>query len=103
VERNPLRAGLVERAESWPWSSLTWWTGGPRPDYAEAGPGARPGGGLDWGHGPLAPGGVARRRGGGGGGAAGGSEPWAEATARRLGLEASLRPRGRPRKHDRKT
>jgi hypothetical protein len=22
VERNPLRAGLVERAEDWPWSSL---------------------------------------------------------------------------------
>ena len=25
VERNPLRAGLVERAEDWPWSSLHWW------------------------------------------------------------------------------
>src|SRR5579864_3129721 len=24
VERNPLRASLVERAESWPWSSLAW-------------------------------------------------------------------------------
>ncbi len=23
IERNPLRAGLVERAESWPWSSLS--------------------------------------------------------------------------------
>ena len=22
IERNPLRAGLVERAEAWPWSSL---------------------------------------------------------------------------------
>jgi len=25
VERNPLRAGLVGRAEDWPWSSLAWW------------------------------------------------------------------------------
>ena len=25
VERNPLRGGLVERAEDWPWSSLYWW------------------------------------------------------------------------------
>ena len=24
IERNPLRAGLVERAEDWPWSSLRW-------------------------------------------------------------------------------
>ncbi len=24
VERNPLRAGLVERAEDWPWSSPAW-------------------------------------------------------------------------------
>ena len=26
VERNPLRGGLVDRAEDWPWSSLAWWT-----------------------------------------------------------------------------
>src|SRR5262249_45068832 len=24
IERNPLRAGLVDRAEAWPWSSLRW-------------------------------------------------------------------------------
>jgi len=24
VERNALRAGLVERAEQWPWGSLSW-------------------------------------------------------------------------------
>ena len=24
IERNPLRAGLVDRAESWQWSSLRW-------------------------------------------------------------------------------
>jgi putative transposase len=29
VEANPVRAGLVERAEDWPWSSLSW--SGPEP------------------------------------------------------------------------
>ena len=32
VERNPLRAGLVRRAEAWPWLSLAWRTVGKRPD-----------------------------------------------------------------------
>jgi putative transposase len=27
IERNPLRAGLVERAEAWRWSSLRWVSG----------------------------------------------------------------------------
>ena len=26
VERNPVRAGLAESAEQWPWSSLRWWS-----------------------------------------------------------------------------
>src|SRR5438445_11532116 len=32
VERNPLRANLVGRAEEWPWSSLAWRTSGSRPE-----------------------------------------------------------------------
>ncbi|HUY31645.1 MAG TPA: transposase, partial [Pirellulales bacterium] len=32
VERNPLRAGLVQRAESWAWSSLTWRPSRKRPE-----------------------------------------------------------------------
>jgi REP-associated tyrosine transposase len=32
VERNPVRAGLANRAEAWPWSSLSWRSGGRRPE-----------------------------------------------------------------------
>ena len=32
VERNPLRAKLVRRAEAWAWSSLAWRPGGKRPE-----------------------------------------------------------------------
>jgi putative transposase len=44
VERNPLRAGLVERAQDWPWSSL-------QPGHGDAGPVLDPGPvprGADW-------------------------------------------------------
>src|SRR4051812_14079060 len=53
VERNPLRAGLVARAEDWAWSSLVGWlagdpllwrrrAGAPRPARGRAGGGAPP-------------------------------------------------------------
>ena len=42
VERNPVRAGLVERAEQWPWSSARFWGVDARPLYLHAGPVARP-------------------------------------------------------------
>jgi putative transposase len=45
VERNPLRAGLVARAEKWPWSSLSWRTGGERPVWLSDWPVACP---SDW-------------------------------------------------------
>jgi putative transposase len=32
VERNPLRANLVRRAEAWAWSSLSWRSTGQRPE-----------------------------------------------------------------------
>lgn len=33
VERNPLRANLVDHAEDWLWSSLTWRSKGERPAF----------------------------------------------------------------------
>jgi putative transposase len=45
VERNPLRANLVDRAQAWPWSSLGWWRHGDRPVYLSDGPFNRP---ADW-------------------------------------------------------
>ena len=38
VERNPLRAGLVEHAEDWEWSSLPTWLKSPRPKLLHEGP-----------------------------------------------------------------
>jgi putative transposase len=104
VERNALRANLVERAEDWRWSSLwrrhcgvpeaaellsDWPTGIPgnwratvnRPQNAAELDGIR----------------LAVRR-----GRPFGSPAWITRTANRLGLESTLRPRGRPRKENRR-
>ena len=98
IERNALRAALVERAEDWRWSSLSSWRSS-EPD--ETWPLARPlPCGPDWSdhvNQPQTDGEVeaiqrAIRR-----GAPLGSPTWVEATARRLGLESMLRPRRRPK------
>jgi putative transposase len=103
VERNALRAGLVERAEAWRWSSLWRRVSGSREQRAilHDWPLPEP---RDWvklvnrpetqaeldamrrcvlRSQPL------------------GSQSWVEKTARALGLESTLRPRGRPRRRDR--
>jgi putative transposase len=48
VERNPLRANLVARAEDWPWSSLAWRVSGVRPDMLAQWPVACPRDWLAW-------------------------------------------------------
>ena len=45
VERNPVRAQLVSRAELWRWTSLAWRTGGERPELLADWPIACP---SDW-------------------------------------------------------
>src|SRR6185503_14535147 len=50
VESNPLRAGLVERAEAWPWSNLSRGTG---PPLLDAGPVARGANWLEWVNAPM--------------------------------------------------
>lgn len=100
VERNAVRAKLVERAEDWRWSSL-WRRSQGDPlvkELLSAWPVARP---SDW------PRRVNRaltiaeltaiRRSVERGQPYGGPR-WVSSTARRLGLESTLRPRGRPRK-----
>ncbi len=101
VERNPVRAALVQRAEDWVWSSL-WRSLHPAEDEEKpilsAWPIPRP---RDW----LARvnraltkkeleairTSVVRGR-------PFGTEAWQEATANQLGLESTFRPRGRPKK-----
>lgn len=100
VERNALRAGLVARAEDWPWCSLH------KRQSADAkaasllsdGPIPRPSDWLDRVNRPLnqaefeALRKCIRR------GRPFGTEGWVKTIARRLGLESALRPRGRPRR-----
>jgi putative transposase len=101
VERNALRAGLVRRAEDWRWSSLgrfergiatPWlsdWPDGGRPELRLWLPEVNR---AETEAEKLALWRSVDR------GSPFGEEAWMERTAARLGLESSLRPRGRPRK-----
>jgi putative transposase len=98
VERNALRAGLVRRAELWRWCSLWQWANERTDVTLQRWPLPRP---NQWirlvnqveTEAELAAVRQAVRR-----GSPFGAESWQKRTAARLGLEATLRPRGRPRK-----
>ncbi len=101
AERNPVRAKLVRRAENWPWSSAhCWLPGAERPIWLATGPVER---GPDWlarVNAALTASELAAVRASVVRGAPHGEEKWRRQTAERLGLESTLRPRGRPRKSD---
>jgi putative transposase len=95
IERNPVRAGLVERAQDWRWSSAALADDAPMLDV---GPVSRPEGWLEHVNRLQTESEleavrecIRRRR-------PYGDLAWMEKAARQLGLEASLRPLGRPRK-----
>lgn len=98
VERNALRAGLVERAEDWRWGSLWRWLQKrePEPPLLSPWPIARLPNWVERVNTPLREGELKavrhciRRS------SPLGEKDWIESTARRLGLESTLRPRGRP-------
>ena len=102
VERNPLRATLVDRAQDWPWSSLRLWRLHNRPSYLTGGPMSRP---ADWvrrvnradseAELEALRKSVARS-------SPFGSKPWQTRSATRHALQSTLRPRGRPPKKDEK-
>lgn len=117
VERNPLRAGLVTRAEAWPWSSLG--ALDPRdpadpeaPDAEQfdpaldqapapplhAGPLPRPANWRAWVNEAEDPDQLAALRHSVKRSAPWGTPVWTRRTAKRLGIAPSLRPRGRPPK-----
>lgn len=92
VERNPLRANLVRKAENWAWSSLVWRSGVQRPAMLSDWPIPCP---RNW----LARVGAAQTKGeveavrrSIARGAPFGDERWTKRTAAHLGLESSLRP-----------
>jgi putative transposase len=102
AERNPLRANLVRRAEAWLWSSLYWRAKGTRPTMLSDWPVPCP---INWVtlvNAVQTEAELAALRQSIVRGAPFGNERWAERTAKRLGLESSLRPRGRPRKPPKK-
>lgn len=97
VERNALRAELVSRAEDWKWSSLPLWQGGDRLLW-KGNPPVRDARWLKRVNEPLSAGDLQRLRHSVSRGRPYGSDVWTRETAERLGLESSLRPRGRPPK-----
>jgi putative transposase len=102
VERNAVRARLVRQAQRWPWGSARYWAEPEgRPVYLAEGPVPRPPGWLEWVNRPLTTAELEAVRRSVQRGAPYGSPAWCEKTARRLGLEFTLRPRGRPRKVER--
>lgn len=98
VEANPLRAGLVERAEAWPWSSLAIRCGARKEIALDPGPKRLP---EEWPRHvqtavePTEQEAIGRclKR-----GCPYGSQQWVTKTVRLLGLQSTLRPRGRPKK-----
>src|SRR5262245_37714891 len=95
VERNPLRAGLVDRAEFWRWSSLGRY--GSFCDQLQLGawPIPRPPNWIDWVNEPVTAAELAAVRHSVKRSAPFGEPSWVTRTASDLGIEASLRKPGR--------
>lgn len=99
VERNPLRAKLVRRAEQWRWGSLYRWRRGTQADrqLLAAWPLPRKPRWVAHVKKPLTDVELAAVRHCIERGRPYGGTAWHDRTVRRLGLETTLRPRGRPR------
>jgi putative transposase len=100
AERNALRAGLVKRAEDWPWSSAAI-----RSEGSEAarkrlhpGPVRLPANWLQFVNKPQTEREIDALRRSVVRGTPFGSERWAQTVVKRLGLQSTIRPRGRPKK-----
>lgn len=98
VERNPLRAKLVEQAEAWRWSSLWHRTQGNPLELLDDGPAPLPRGWRKRVQTPQTEAELAALQRCVLRGSPFGEETWQEQTAKRLGLESTLRARGRPPK-----
>jgi putative transposase len=101
VERNALRAGLVELAEDWRWGSLYRWLQRtePKPKLLTAWPISRLPGWVERVNQAMTETELEAIRTSAQRGRPFGDADWLESTAKRLGLESSIRPRGRPQIH----
>ena len=97
VERNALRAGLVQRAERWRWSSLWRREAGRDLGMLSPWPVDRPADWLDWVNEPQTDAEMEVLRRSVNRASPFGHERWQRHTATNLGLGATLRPLGRPR------
>ena len=99
VERNALQAELIDRAENWRWGSLWRWLSSPEPapKLLSPWPLARQANWVDRVNEPLSDKVLKSVRWSVKRGSPFGDATWVESTARRLDLESTLRPRGRPR------
>ena len=100
VERNALRAGLVDRAEHWRWGSLWRWLqkAEPKPILLSPWPIPRLPNWVEHVNQALREKELAAVRRCVVRGSPYGDADWTESISRRLGLHSTLRPRGRPRK-----
>ena len=100
VERNSLRAQLVERAEQWRWSSLYRWSQGTNQETSLIARWPRPRrpGWLEHVNAPQAESELTAIRHCVQRGSPFGDPDWTAQIVRQLGLESTQRPRGRPRK-----
>jgi putative transposase len=100
VERNPLRAGLVSRAQDWQWSSLWLRRRGTAQYRAILSPWPMPvpPGWVEWVDQPEGEQELKELRASVGRGRPFGSTAWQKRVARQLGLASAYRDRGRPRK-----
>jgi putative transposase len=105
VERNALRARLCGRAEKWRWGSLFRHVRGGAPaDLLHRWPIRRSANWVDFVNAPQTESELAAIRRSVKRGSPFGNDRWTKLAARRLELESTLKPRGRPKKtrHDRK-
>jgi len=97
VERNPLRANLVNRAESWTWSSLGSTSGDQGQGLLDLGPVPRYADWVDFVNQPLPDNELRSLRANVNKEIPYGERAWVDATAGELGLRSSPRGPGRPR------
>jgi len=95
VERNPLRANLVESAAHWDWSSIG--NNGPDLSLIAEGPVAKPDNWLEFVDAPQTQDEIDALRRCSAKNAPFGNQAWTQSTAERLGLTCSLRRPGRPK------
>jgi putative transposase len=101
VERNPLRARLVEKAEDWAWSSLRWWSRRKRPPFLVDDVVEKPGDWLWFVNQPQTQAELREIRRSVNKGTPFGPDSWRERVVRNYRLQGALRGVGRPRKERR--